>query len=201
MKEKMRTIGYLCPRCRKPVMQQRSRFALAASGAIGLATGSFDLLAWCGGMGQGITGMGELIIVTMMAGGLLELIRFNGGIDYIIGHMTRRISGRRGAEGTIAGLVCLSNLCTANNTIAILTVGPIARKIADRFGVDRRRSASLLDTFSCFTQGLLPYGAQLLMAAGLTGLSPLGIIRYLYYPAIMGAVAVLAILLRYPRRI
>lgn len=174
---------------------------IAASGAIGLATGSFDLLAWCGGMGQGITGMGELIIVTMMAGGLLELIRFNGGIDYIIGHMTRRISGRRGAEGTIAGLVCLSNLCTANNTIAILTVGPIARKIADRFGVDRRRSASLLDTFSCFTQGLLPYGAQLLMAAGLTGLSPLGIIRYLYYPAIMGAVAVLAILLRYPRRI
>lgn len=145
-------------------------------------------------MGQGITGMGELIIVTMMAGGLLELIRFNGGIDYIIGHMTRRISGRRGAEGTIAGLVCLSNLCTANNTIAILTVGPIARKIADRFGVDRRRSASLLDTFSCFTQGLLPYGAQLLMGRGLTGLSAAG-----HHPLPLlsrhhGAVAVLAIL-------
>ena len=100
---------------------------IAASGAIGLATGSFDLLAWCGGMGQGITGMGELIIVTMMAGGLLELIRFNGGIDYIIGHMTRRISGRRGAEGTIAGLVCLSNLCTANNTICLLYTSPSPR--------------------------------------------------------------------------
>ncbi len=173
---------------------------IAASGAIGLATGSFGLMAWCGGMGRGITGMGELIIITLMAGGLLEMIRLNGGIDYIIDRMTRRISGRRGAEGTIAGLVCLANLCTANNTIAILTVGPIARKIADRFGVDRRRSASLLDTFSCFTQGLLPYGAQLLMAAGLTGLSPLGIMRYLYYPVILGGAALLAVLLRYPRK-
>ena len=174
---------------------------IAASGAIGLATGSFSLMEWCGGMGQGITGMGELIIITLLAGGLLEMIRINGGIDYIIERMTRRISGRRGAEGTIAGLVCLANLCTANNTIAILTVGPIARRIADRFGVDRRRSASLLDTFSCFTQGLLPYGAQLLMAAGLTGLSPLGIIRYLYYPVVLGAVALLPILLRWPRKI
>ena len=113
----------------------------------------------------------------------------------------RRIRGRRGAEASIAGLVCMANICTANNTIAILTVGPIARKIADRFGVDRRRSASLLDTFSCFTQGLLPYGAQLLMAAGLTGLSPLGIIRYLYYPFIMGFCALLAIVLRYPRSV
>lgn len=174
---------------------------IVASGVIGLATGSFSLMEWCGGMGQGITGMGELIIITLLAGGLLEMIRINGGIDYIIERMTRRISGRRGAEGTISGLVCLANLCTANNTIAILTVGPIARRIADRFGVDRRRSASLLDTFSCFTQGLLPYGAQLLMAAGLTGLSPLGIIRYLYYPVVLGAVALLAILLRWPRKI
>lgn len=173
---------------------------IVASGAIGIATGSFGPLTWCGGMGQGILGMGELIIITMLAGGLLELIRVGGGIDYLIDRMTRRISGRRGAEGTIAGLVCLSNLCTANNTIAILTVGPIARDIAGRFGVDPRRSASLLDTFSCFTQGLLPYGAQLLMAAGLTGLSPLEIIRHLYYPFIMGVAALLAVLLRYPRR-
>ena len=168
---------------------------------IGIATGSFAPMGWCGSMGEGITGMGELIIITLLAGGLLELIRLNGGIDYLIDRMTRHIRGRRGAEGAIAGLVCLSNLCTANNTIAILTVGPIARKIADRFGIDCRRSASLLDTFSCFTQGLLPYGAQLLMAAGLTELSPLEIIRYLYYPFVMGFGAVLAIVLRYPRKI
>lgn len=174
---------------------------IASAGAIGIATGSFAPLEWCEGMGRGITGMGELIIITMMAGGLLEMIRTGGGIDYLISRLTRRITGRRGAEGSIAALVCLANLCTANNTIAILTVGPIARDIADRFGVDRRRSASLLDTFSCFTQGLLPYGAQLLMAASLTALSPLEIIRYLYYPLIMGCCAVAAILLRYPRRI
>lgn len=174
---------------------------IVASGIIGVATGSFGLLAWCGGMGRGITGMGELIIVTMLAGGLLELIRFNGGIDYLIDRLTRRIPGRRSAEGAIACLVCLANLCTANNTIAILTVGPIASRIADRFGIDRRRSASLLDTFSCFTQGLLPYGAQLLMAASLTGLSPLGIIRYLYYPMLLGAAAAAAIVWRYPRRL
>jgi Na+/H+ antiporter NhaC len=94
----------------------------------------------------------------------------------------------------------MANLCTANNTIAILSVGTIARDIADRYGIDRRRSASLLDTFSCLTQGVLPYGAQLLMAAGLTGLSPLNIIGYLYYPMIMGACAVLAIIFRYPRK-
>lgn len=174
---------------------------IVSSGVIGLATGSFSLMEWCGGMGRGITGMGELIIITLLAGGLLEMIRLNGGIDWIISVMTRRISGRRGAEGTIAGLVSLANLCTANNTIAILTVGPIARRIADRFGVSRRRSASLLDTFSCFTQGLLPYGAQMLMAAGLTGLSPLAIMRYLYYPVVLGVVTLLAIVWRYPRRI
>jgi len=174
---------------------------ILATGIIGLVIGRFDTTEWLGGIGRGITGMGELIVVTMLAGGLLELIRFNGGIDYLIGLMTRRISGRRGAEGTIAGLVCLADICTANNTIAILTVGPIARDIADRFGIDRRRSASLLDTFSCLTQGLLPYGAQLLMAASLAGISPLSIIRYLYYPLIMGCFALAAILLRYPRNL
>ncbi len=173
---------------------------IVASGAIGLASGSFTLMDWCGDMGRGVTGMGELIIITLLAGGLLEMIRLNGGIDWIIERMTRHIAGRRGAEGTIAGLVCLANLCTANNTIAILTVGPIARTIADRFGVSRRRSASLLDTFSCFTQGLLPYGAQMLMAAGLAALSPLEIMRYLYYPMVLGGVTLLAILFRYPRR-
>lgn len=173
---------------------------IVSAGIIGIATGSFGALEWCTCMGQGITGMGELIIITMLAGGLLELIRVNGGIDYLINLLTRHISGRRGAEGSIAALVCMANLCTANNTIAILSVGTIARDIAERYGIDPRRSASLLDTFSCLTQGVLPYGAQLLMAAGLTGLSPLNIIGSLYYPMIMGACAVLAIIFRYPRK-
>jgi Na+/H+ antiporter NhaC len=140
--------------------------------------------------------MGELIIVTMLAGGLLELVKAGGGLDYLIRGVTRNIRNRRGGEGAIALLTMLSNVCTANNTIAILTVGPIAAEISDRFGVDRRKSASLLDTFSCFTQGLLPYGAQLLMAAGLASISPLEIIRYLYYPYILGACAVIAIVIK-----
>lgn len=174
---------------------------IVAAGIIGIATDSFGALEWCTCMGQGITGMGELIIITMLAGGLLELIRVGGGIDYLIGLLTRHINGRRGAESSIAALVCMANICTANNTIAILSVGTIARDIADRYGIDRRRSASLLDTFSCLMQGVLPYGAQLLMAAGLTGLSPLNIIGHLYYPLIMGVCAVLAIIFRYPRKI
>lgn len=174
-------------------------FGIFSTGVIGCATRSFDCFGWCGELGNGITGMGELVIITMLAGGMLEIIRLNGGIDYLISVLTRRIHGPRGAEGAIAALVCLANLCTANNTIAILSVGPIARDVADRFGVDRRKSASLLDTFSCFTQGLLPYGAQLLMAAGLTALSPLEIIARLYYPMILGSCTLLAILFRYPR--
>lgn len=172
---------------------------LISSGVIGCLYGVFTPLGWCTEMGVGINGMGELIIVTMLAGGMLEVIRRNGGIDYLISRLTRRIRGPRGAEGAIAALVSLANLCTANNTIAILTVGPIARSIAERFGVDLRKSASLLDTFSCVVQGVLPYGAQLLMAAGLCALSPVEIIRYLYYPPIMGLCAVVAILIRRPR--
>jgi len=169
---------------------------ILTTGAIGLATRSFDLFGWCGELGAGMVGMGELIIITLLAGGMLETIRRNGGIDYLIDRLTRRLHGPRGAQGAIAALVCLANLCTANNTIAILTVGPIAADIADRFGVDRRKSASLLDTFSCFTQGLLPYGAQILMAAGLASISPLEIIARLYYPMILGLCAVAAIFVK-----
>lgn len=159
---------------------------LVATGVAGLLTGSFGLFGWLGAMGGGITGMGELIIITLLAGGMLELIRLGGGIDYVITRLTNRVRGKRGAELSIAALVSIANCCTANNTIAIITVGPIARDIAVRFGVDPRKSASILDTFSCFVQGLIPYGAQLLIAAGLTALSPLEIMRYLYYPAMMG---------------
>lgn len=173
---------------------------LALSGAIGLLTGSYDLFGWFESIGNGIMGMGELIIVTMLAGGLMELIRFNGGIDYVIARLTRKIRGKRGAELSIAALVVLVDLCTANNTVAIITVGPLAKEIADRFGVDKRKCASILDTFSCFAQGLIPYGAQMLMAAGLSALNPVRILPYLYYPMIMGAVALLSILFRYPKK-
>ena len=134
-----------------------------------------------------------------MAGGMLEMIRLNGGIDYIISRLTARIRTRRGAEAAIASIVMFADVCTANNTVAILSSGSIARNIAERFGISPRRTASLLDTFSCFMQGILPYGAQLLMAAGLASVSPVDIISYLYYPMITGLCAVVAIILQRPR--
>lgn len=169
------------------------------TGVIGYFTG-FTWFSWFGAMGSGILGMGELIIVTLLAGGMLETIRYNGGIDYIINKLTHRVQGKRGAELSIAALVSLANLCTANNTIAIITTGPIARGIAMRFHLDRRKVASILDTFSCFIQGIIPYGAQMLIAAGLAGVSPLNIIGNLYYPFCMGICALAAILFRYPKR-
>lgn len=172
---------------------------IGITGGIGLCNSSFDIFGYFGAMGNGITGMGELIVITLLAGGMLEMIRYNGGIAYIIERLTRRVNSKRLAELCIAGLVCLANLCTANNTIAIITTGPIARNIAGRFGVDKRKSASILDTFSCFVQGIIPYGAQMLIAAELAGISPLSIIRYLYYPILIGICGLLAILLRYPR--
>lgn len=173
---------------------------ILVTGIIGIMTGGFDLFGCFGAMGSGIIGMGELIIITLMAGGMLEMIRYNGGIDYIIEKLTRKVNSKRAAELSIAALVSLANLCTANNTIAIITTGPIAKNIADRFKIDPRKSASILDSFSCFIQGIIPYGAQMLIAAELAGISPLSIIRYLYYPAVMGLFALLAILFRYPKR-
>ena len=173
---------------------------IVLTGTIGLLNGSYDMYGWFGSMGNGIVSMGELIIITMMAGGLLALIKQQGGIDYIIKLLTRHVSSKRGAELSIAALVSLVNVCTANNTVAIITVGGIAKHIGDRFGLDSRKCASILDTFSCFTQGLIPYGAQMLMAAGLAELNPIAILPYLYYPFAIGITAILAIVLRYPRR-
>lgn len=170
------------------------------TGIIGILNGSFDIFGWFSAMGDGIIGMGELIIITMMAGGLLEIIKHNGGIDFIIQRLTHHVSTKRGAEMTVAGLVSFVDLCTANNTVAIITVGGIAKQIADRFGVDNRKCASILDTFSCTVQGLIPYGAQMLMAAGLAQLNPISILPYLYYPFAIGIAALLSILLRYPKR-
>ena len=211
---------------------------------IGLVTGSLGWVEWLSSVGEGIGGMGSLIIVTLLAGGMMTLIRAGGGLEWIVTSLTRRLapssstaSGlasssqvssvkaspvtssdsspvipseakesftrrqRRGAELSIAALVSLANLCTANNTIAIITVGGIAKDVADRFGLDRRRVASILDTFSCFVQGLIPYGAQLLMASGLAGIGAAAIIRYLYYPFALGLVAFAAILLPSRKRV
>jgi len=173
---------------------------ILSSGIIGLFSSNSSIFDWFGAMGDGISGMGELIIITLLAGGMLEMIRYNGGITYIIDKLTKGVNSKRAGELSIAGLVCLANLCTANNTIAVITIGPIAKNIADKFGIDNRKSASILDTFSCFIQGIIPYGAQLLIAAELAGISPLAIIRYLYYPMLIGLCALLAILFRYPRR-
>jgi Na+/H+ antiporter NhaC len=173
---------------------------LFLTGIIGILLGAFDFFGWMQAMGNGILGMGELIIITIMAGGMLELIKYNGGIDFIISHMTRRVNSKRGAELSIATLVSLVNICTANNTVAILTVGGIAKKIGDRFGVDNRKCASILDTFSCMMQGIIPYGAQLLMAGGLAAINPISIIPFLYYPFLLGIMALASILVRYPKK-
>ena len=170
------------------------------TGIIGIFTGGFDLFGWFGAMGKGILSMGELIIVTLMAAGILELIRQQGGIDFIIQQFTRRVTSKRGAELSIAALVSLVDICTANNTVAILTVGGITKEVGDRFGVDNKKCASILDTFSCTIQGIIPYGAQMLIAAGLASINPVAILPYLYYPFTLGIVALLSILLRYPKR-
>lgn len=169
-------------------------------GIIGLFAGDFGLFGWFLNMNTGIIGMGEMVIIAMMAGGMLGMIKRNGGIDYIIQKLTAHVNTRRGAELSIAALVSLVNICTANNTIAILTVGGISQQIGDRFGVDNRKAASILDTFSCCIQGILPYGVQILLAAGLSGQSPIDILPYLYYPFAIGIAALVAILIRYPKK-
>ena len=173
---------------------------IGVNGILGWILGSYDFVGWMASIGAGIGSMGELIIVSLLAGGMLEMIRYNGGMEFIIDSLTRHIKGKRAAGLSIAALVSLVNLCTANNTIAIITVGPLAKDITDRFGLDPRKTASILDTFSCFVQGIIPYGAQMLMAAGLSGVSAIAIITHLYYPFTLGVIAVLSILLRFPRK-
>lgn len=173
---------------------------IVANAVIGFACGNFSWTLWLSSIGQGISSMNDLIVVTLLAGGLLEVMKKNGGLDYVIEVLTRNIKTKKGAQLSIAGLVSFANMCTANNTIAILTTGGIAKDISERFGLDARKTASILDTFSCFVQGIIPYGAQLLMASGLSGCSPVAIIPYLIYPFVMGIFALLAILAGYPKR-
>lgn len=173
---------------------------LTVNAIIGFVRGLVGWSDFLSAVGSGISGMGDLIIVTLLAGGMLEVIRECGGLDFIVGSLTKHVKGKRGAELSIAGLVSLANLCTANNTIAIITTGRIARELTEKFGLDPRKSASILDTFSCLVQGLIPYGAQLLMASGLAGISSVSIISYLYYPFALGIIAFAAIIFRFPRR-
>lgn len=168
---------------------------LILNAVVGFGTGTLDWFSWLGSMGQGIAGMGDLIIVTLLAGGMLGIIRYNGGLSFIMRTVMSRANGPRGAEFSIGLLTVLANLCTANNTIAIITVGGIVNDISDKFGIPKRRAASLMDTFSCFVQGIIPYGAQLLMAAGLTGLATTQIIPYLYYPFAVGISVIVSILI------
>ncbi len=174
---------------------------IVLTGVIGMWRGSFTLFSWMDQLGSGMISMGELILMAMLAAGLLELIRHNGGVDYLLHHVTRGVHSRRGAELSIASLVCLINICTANNTVAILTAGPIARKIAEHYQIPPQRSASILDTVSCFTQGLLPYSVQLLLATSLVNqlsdvpFSPASAIPYLFYPMGIGIAVLISSLL------
>ena len=164
--------------------------------AIGLFEGSADITALWAAAQDGILGMHDLIIITIIAAVIIDQLRRRGVIDWLIMNMGRFISSRRGAEFSIAAAVVAVDILTANNTIAILAVGPVARSISYRYGIDAKRSASILDTMSCFAQGIIPWGAQLLIAAGLASITPLNIIPYLYYPYILGAITVIYIILQ-----
>lgn len=168
-------------------------FGIIVSAIIGVLAGSFGLWDIFSSIGSGIASMGELIIVTMLAGGLLEIVRINGGLNFLIRAATFRVHSKRTAESAITALTVMANLCTANNTIAILSIGEIVRGISEKFGIAPRRSASLMDTTSCFVQGIIPYGAQLLIASGLAAVSPVAIIPYLYYPMLIGLMVAISI--------
>ena len=168
--------------------------ATVLAGMIGIASDALNPLEWLRAMNDGIMGMSELIIVTLMAAGLMQVIRQAGGIDWLMQQFNKLRGTRRKAELSMAAMVVLTDFCTANNTIAILSVGPLARYLALRYDIAPRRAASILDTFSCLAQGIIPYGAQMLIASGLAAVNPLDIIPYLYYPYILGAVAIMYII-------
>jgi Na+/H+ antiporter NhaC len=164
------------------------------AGGIGILTGAVNLIEVFQSIAKGIGGMSELVVISLIIGGMVELIKYNGGIDFLLNFITKRIKSKKGAELGIAALVSLVDICTANNTIAIVTAGPIAKDIAEKYDIEPKRSAGILDMFSCVFQGIIPYGAQLLSAATLAGISPFQIMKYLYYPYLMGISALIAIL-------
>lgn len=167
---------------------------IVSAGAIGLCRGVMDPNSLWEATKNGVLGMHDLIVITILAAVVIDQLRKRGAIEWLTKNMGRLVSTRRGAELSIAGAVVAVDMLTANNTIAILAVGPVARSISYRYGIDASRSASILDTMSCFAQGIIPWGAQLLIAAGLASINPLDIIPYLYYPYILGTFTVLYIL-------
>jgi Na+/H+ antiporter NhaC len=172
---------------------------IVLAGVIGLADGSYTLSSLAKTVTEGIGGMSELIILSLLIGGMVELIRYNGGINFLLNLLTRRIQTKKGGEFSIAGLVSLTNLATANNTISIITAGPLAKEISDKYSIDNRKSASLLDLFSCSVQGLIPYGAQMLLAAGFAKVSPIEIIPFTFYPMLTAVCGIIAIVIGFPR--
>lgn len=172
---------------------------IVLAGVIGLADGSYTLSSLAKTVTEGIGGMSELIILSLLIGGMVELIRYNGGIQFLLNLLTRRIQTKKGGEFSIAGLVSLTNLATANNTISIITAGPLAKEISDKYSIDNRKSASLLDLFSCSVQGLIPYGAQMLLAAGFAKVSPIEIIPFTFYPMLTAVCGIIAIVVGFPR--
>lgn len=175
-------------------------FGILLNGFIGIVAGKYDAIGWMMAISDSITGMNELIIIMMLAGGMLEIVRYNGGIDFIVKNLASKVKSKVGAEIMMGMLVSFVTCCTANNTIAILTTGKIVREASDAQGVNRIKAASILDTFSCMVQSLLPYGMHLLMASGMAHVGTLSIIKYLYYPPILGVVAFIAIITNFPRK-
>lgn len=173
---------------------------IVAAFVVGLTYADTDALSMLGFMGEGVDSMGNLIVVTLLASGMLGLIQHNGGISFLIDRMSRGIKGKRGAQAMISLLVAVVNMCTANNTIAIITVGGLARQISEKYGLDSRKTASLLDTCSCVAQCFIPYGAQVLMAASLAGISTVSILPHLYYPFALGLMVALSIIFQFPKR-
>lgn len=172
------------------------------AGVVGIITNTFDVWGFLKAVQDGIFGMSELIIISLLIGGMVEVIKYNGGIDFLLSFIRKRIKNKKGAELGIAALVSVVDVCTANNTIAIVMAGPIVKNIADKYEIDPRRAASLLDIFSCFFQGIIPYGAQILTAVGVASamkISPFDVMKYLYYPYLMGICAVLAVVLGIPK--
>ena len=166
---------------------------ILSSGLIGFAYGSFNILGFFNSISTGISGMSELIIISILIAGTIEIIKYNGGIDFILNKGMKKFKSKRGAEYGIATLVSLVDICTANNTVAIVTVGPIAKNISNEFDLEPKRVAGIMDMFACLFQGIIPYGAQLISAAGLAAISPFAIMKYLFYPYLMGICAIIAI--------
>ena len=162
---------------------------------VGVGTGNIVLSEMFTVVGDGVTSMYDITVISIIVACIVSLVKANGGIQYILNLIRSRIRGRRGAQAGIALLALLVDMCTANNTVAIVMAGPIAKEISDEYGVDPRRSASLLDMFTSVGQGMIPYGAQLLSAATLTGLTSFDIIPYLIYPVLMAVCGVAAIAL------